>query len=154
SQWDKASDFLDLLATNPAFTPIVMDLVITMKQLGPLGKKLSERFEKLLPPQVREPKEGEPQIPPEAQQQLAQMQQMIQALTEELNAKPAQTRTDQVKAQAAAELKKFEIASKERIEMAKLEVKIAEIATETDLEMFKQRVQSFLSELRAARQPG
>lgn len=78
SQWEKASDFLDLLAENEAYAPLVMDLVVLMKQLGPLGPKLSKRFETLLPPAIRQQEKGQQAMPPEAEQAIQQLKAQLQ----------------------------------------------------------------------------
>ena len=118
SQWEKASDFLEVLAGNPQYGPMIMDLVVRMKELGPMGKKLAERFEKMLPPALQEKKEGEeggqPQIQPEVQQ-------MLQALTEQLNAATEKLESKQAELDAKIQMNQADNATKLTIENMKLQ---------------------------------
>lgn len=128
SQWDKAADFLDILAGNPQYAPLVMDLVVTMKQLGPMGKKLSERFEKMLPPQLKDDQQ-QPQIPP-------QIQQIIQELTDQLNQAKDSLQNQQV-----------EMAAKVQMNRENNEVKLAVAEITAKTKETADRVEIFLTRM-------
>lgn len=74
SQRDAADDFLDKLAGNEMVFPRVADLVVKLKNLGPIGDQIAER---LAPPQAQG-------LPPEVQQQMAEAQQTVQELQAEV----------------------------------------------------------------------
>ncbi len=77
SQREEADQFLNGLAGTP-MGERVMDLIVKMKQLGPIGDEIAER---LTPPDIKAQQEmGD--IPPQIASQLQQMQQAIEALNE------------------------------------------------------------------------
>lgn len=104
---------------------------------------LAKRFEKLLPPELREPKPGEPPpIPPEVKQQMDALMQQHELLTAELNQKNELLAQETAKTAAQVQMKQAELASKERIaadddklEALKLEIQrgIAELEARTEL---------------------
>jgi hypothetical protein len=105
---------VDLARSIPQIGQFAPDLLMKVMDF-PMSQELAERMKKSLPPGIAEDKDDKKQaIPPEAQQQMQQMDQMIQQLTEQLKA-----RTEQ------AEAKTLELESKERIEFAKLETHAA-----------------------------
>lgn len=114
--------------------PIMMaapDLV--MKALDvPYAQEIAERLKKTLPPNLQDPEEGQPEVPPQVQQQLAQMSQMVELLTKELEAK---TRI--------VEQKQLELDSKERIEQGKLKVEMEKLAIE------REKIQAEMLQLQA-----
>jgi len=92
SQRDEESKFADQLAQNPQIMPRIGDLVVKLKNLGPIGDEISKR---LVPPDIaaQEGQQGPP-LPPAAQQMMAQQKQtlteqaaVIQKLQQELAAK-------------------------------------------------------------------
>ena len=129
SMFEKASDFLDLLAGNPQYAPMVMDLVIKMKRLGPLGQKLSERFEKMLPPQLQDPKEGQEPDPEQMKQQLGQMEQMLNELTKQLNAEKEAGAVKQRELDAKIQMNQEN--NETRLAIANINAKVKETAEQT-----------------------
>ena len=77
SQREMAEKTADLLIGTPQFAPLIIDLAIKMKQLGPLGDQMAER---LTPPQF-----AEKQSPAQLNAKLQEATQLIQALTKQLN---------------------------------------------------------------------
>jgi len=75
SQREEANTFLDGLAATP-MGPRVMDLIVKMKQLGPIGEEIAKR---LTPPDIAA-QEQMGDIPPQVQQKLTEYQQAIEAL--------------------------------------------------------------------------
>jgi len=132
------------LQTNPALFQIIGDLFFKTLD-SPIAERISQRLAKALPPELKDPQEGQPPpIPPQVQQQMQQMDQMIQLLTQRLN-----EMTDEQKA------KREELASKERIaeiqaktEMAITQAKIAadqatvQLQLETQARTAQQKVAS------------
>lgn len=101
----------------------------------PGAHKIAETMRRALPPELQPPKEGEDPIPPQAQQKIAQLEGMIR----ELEPLADKGRTDLMKAQMQAQESLQEkqiqeqaenertlatLASKERLEMRKLEVEL------------------------------
>lgn len=75
SQRDESNQFLNSLAGTP-MGPMVMDLIVKMKNLGPIGDEIAKR---LTPPEVAAQQEmGD--IPPAIQQKLMEYQQALEAL--------------------------------------------------------------------------
>jgi hypothetical protein len=84
----------------------------------PGAKIIAERLKKTLPPELRDPEDDEEQqpLPPEVQQQMAMMKQMVDQLQQQLNV-----------AQFKIETKQVEMSSRERMEFAKLIVDLMKI---------------------------
>jgi portal protein len=134
----------ELLQAAPQLAPVISDLWVGEMDI-PGAQKIKERLEKTLPPNLQGDNQEE-QTAAQLQAQLQQAAQMIDALSKELNAKTQIIETDAVKAQAQERIastkvqgdvltKQAEIeaenarvlaeaASKERIEMRKLEVQL------------------------------
>jgi hypothetical protein len=74
SQREEAADFADTLSQTPLF-PRIADLVVRLRNLGPIGEKIAER---LTPPDVGQ-QDGE-EIPPTAKAALSQANQQIQTM--------------------------------------------------------------------------
>lgn len=96
SQREMAEETADLLLQSQIFAPLIADLAIKMKGLGPLGDQIAER---LTPPQF-----AEKESPAEIQAKLQQMTQMVQQLSQQLN-----------KAVEERDSKQRELESRERI---------------------------------------
>lgn len=104
---------LDLVKSFPPIMQSCGDILVgNMDWSG--AQQIAERLKKTLPPNLQEDDKKQSPIPPQAQAQMAQMSQMIQQLHQELSAATNEIQT-----------KKPEIASKERIEMAKLKMTAA-----------------------------
>jgi hypothetical protein len=90
SQREAAADFADSLAANPQVFPLIADLVVKMKGLGPIGDEIADR---LRPPQFSTAPGQEP-LPPafaaaisQARMTIQQLQQQLAQLLEERRAK-------------------------------------------------------------------
>lgn len=75
SQRQAAGEFADALAQNPQIMPRIGDLVVKLKNLGPIGDEISKR---LVPPDIaaQEGQQGPP-LPPQVQQMMAQQKQTL-----------------------------------------------------------------------------
>jgi hypothetical protein len=117
SEREKANEFADLIAQNPAVFPMIGDLVVKLKNLGPIGDEISKRLKQLLPPELREDEEdGEPDIAA-MKKQLMQGQQLVEALMAKVKELEGELATDAIKAerdvtlaQIKGELEKVKIA--------------------------------------------
>lgn len=89
SQFEQASDFVDKLVQsmpelliNGAGQTTFGDLFVKLKNLGPVGDQIVERFNKMLRPGLED---EQLDIPPQVQQELQKGQQVINALTQKVN---------------------------------------------------------------------
>lgn len=81
SQFEALEEFTNELAgSNPQMFMLVGDLIVKMRNFGPEAEPLIDRLKKMLPPQLQE--ENGKEINPGA---VAQMQQVIEQLTQQLN---------------------------------------------------------------------
>lgn len=125
---EAASSMVDMTKAIPTIGQAAPDLIVKNMD-WPGATELAERLKKTLPPNlVDDPKAK--QIPPQVQAQLAQMDQMIQQLTDELG-----------KAKDPLELKRMDIESRERIEFAKMErdyaLEVAKLDQIASIEMMR-----------------
>ncbi len=105
-----ADALMELTRTMPDAMVRALDLVVKSLDI-PNADKVGDR---LRPPDIRDEQEGAPPIPPEVQAQMAQQQQMIQVMTEQLN-----------KLNDVIEQKQLDNASKEWIAAMNAQVKLA-----------------------------
>jgi len=113
SEREAASDFADTLAGTP-LAPLVMDLVVKLKNLGPIGNEMSDRFKAMLPAPVQQMIAAkDQQLTPEllmghltqAQATVQQLQQMVQQLQQELATEQAKQQATMAKAALDSETK-------------------------------------------------
>lgn len=128
---EAAASMVDVSKANPKVMEVAGDLVVKNMD-WPGATEIAERLKKTLPPGLADDQKKQP-LPPEAQAQMAQMNQMIEKLTASLN-----------EANKRLETKAVEIESRERIEMAKLqaqiEMKLAEIGSRESEFLLKQKL--------------
>lgn len=150
SEREQASDFADNLVGSQAFPQIaqlvgpkqaakILALTIRLKNLGPIGNQIADTID---PPQ-----QGQDLSPEAMKQQLDEAMQLIQMLSQELEAKTKLVETDQVKAQSDFEKERMrqeaetarqqaEIASQEEMAALKLLVDLdkAELASKSKMD--------------------
>jgi hypothetical protein len=139
----KRQEGAQLLTQLAAHAPILMnaapDLIMKCMDV-PYAQEISERLKKTLPAQLQEVPEGQPEIPPQVQQKLAQMGQMVELLTKELQAKTT-----------LVEQKQLELDSRERIEMAKIKAQMFETQLKLDsqeaIELLKAEIEGIKSKI-------
>jgi hypothetical protein len=104
---EAVKSMMDLSKSFPQMAQWAGDLMVrNMDWNG--AQEIADRIKKMLPPQLQDDGK-QPPIPPQVQQQMQQMGQVIQGLTQHLNEATMEIKT-----------KKFELDSKERIAMAQL----------------------------------
>jgi hypothetical protein len=107
SEREAASNFADNLAQNPQVFPVIGDLVVKLKNLGPIGDEIADRLHKMLPPQLQAQEgEGEP-LPPQVMAQMEQAQKMIDLLTKEVEKRTKQAETDEIKIQGQMQIEQM-----------------------------------------------
>ena len=111
-----------LLEARPELMGVFGD--IAFKNLdGPGHEQIAERIARTIPPQIKGPEEGKgPDIPPEVQQQVAQIQMQMQAMQMELAEKTQIIDAQQVKASADIQKSREDNQAKLKIEHLKAEV--------------------------------
>lgn len=114
---------LGLLKVLPQVGQVAPDIMVANMDI-PEAQEIAKRLKKTLPPGVLD--EGGEMDPQVAQQQLQQSGQMIDQLTQQLNALSEEVKTQKVQTD-----------SKERIEMAKLEQQSEEMVLKYRLELAK-----------------
>lgn len=115
SQREQAKDFANLLVKEaPQIMPQVIDLLIKLQHLGPIGDQMAER---LTAPQYR--KDGQ-QDPAAMAQQFQQMQVAHQQLLQVAQEQKQKLDTDAVKMQGQMQIKQMELQSEERQKAAAL----------------------------------
>jgi hypothetical protein len=140
SQREEAHDFANSLAQNEAIFPRIADLVVKLKNLGPIGDQIADR---LTPPEFAS-EDGQEPLPPQAVQAMQQMQQQLQAL----DAYAQQLQQELQKLQAEKEGKVVENESRERIAALNADVdkfritvqaltKDEELSSRENVEVFK-----------------
>lgn len=152
------------VSTGPSFETKRQEAVVSMTEMSrafpplmqvagdimvknmdwPGAQDIAERIRKTLPPGVADDKEKQP-VPPEAQAQMGQMGQMIEQLTEQLKEKTH-----------LVETKTLELESRERIEMAKLqmqaEIEMAKMGSAEAIVLLKTEIAQIENRLNLLRQ--
>jgi hypothetical protein len=117
---EAAASMMEVSRAVPQLMGVAGDLMIKAMD-WPGASEISERLKKTLPPGLADDEKGDKKpIPPEVQAQMQQMGQMVEQLTSKVN-----EQADLI------QQKRVELESRERIEMAKLElqatIKLAEL---------------------------
>ncbi len=129
---EAAQSMLDLAKSTPSIMQVAPDLFVKALDI-PNANEIAERLKKTLPPGIAEDKDKKP-IPPEVQAQMAQMGQMIEQLTAQVN-----------ETSETLKQKRMEIESKERIAMAQIErdynLKLADLDAQDSRILLKTQAQ-------------
>jgi hypothetical protein len=109
-----------LIEAAPQLAPMISDLWVGDMDF-PGAKSIADRLKKMLPPQLQDnPQDPEIQLAA-LKQQAGQAQQLLDAMTRELDAKNQIIETEAVKAQQTVTIKQMELASDEKIQNMKIE---------------------------------
>lgn len=140
---EAAQGMLDFTRSLPQAAAVIPDLIA--KNLDwPGADEMANRLKKTLPPGIAEDDKNQP-LPPQAQAQMQQMNQMIEQLTAQLN-----------DANGKIETKTLELESRERIEMAKLqmqaEIELAKLGSAEAIELLRSEISQIEGRLNLLRQ--
>lgn len=118
----EASEFLlEITKSQPELLKFIGHILF--RELDVNGAdKVADVFEKMLPPALQEPKDGQPPIPPAIAQKMQQMEQVMQAMKQELDKEKAGTAEAQMKIQAQAQAEQQRIALNAENAKAQLEI--------------------------------
>lgn len=148
SQRDAADDFLDKLAGNEAIFPRVADLVVKLKNLGPIGDQIAQR---LVPPDAAG-------LPPEMQQAMQQAQQTIGELQAELADLKTKALIEKYKTDQSVSIDKYKTDETEKTKrvlgLAQLDWQEAEARLEGMLGELKQRFDAMQGESQLQHEAG
>lgn len=115
----------------PQMVPAYADVWVEQMDF-PGARQIADRLKKQLPPQLQDDDQGQ-QIPPQLQQKMQQAQQMIEMLTQELNAKNDLIEKEQ--ARIDADLEKARLDNQTKLEIASLQ-------SQTQLELEKMKAEA------------
>lgn len=127
---EAVESIVQLISANPNLAPYVADILVRNMD-WPGAQQLAKRLEKIVPPEARDDEEGKPTVPPEIQQQLMQMEQQIQMLTEALGEKDEIIRSKAQELASKGQIEQMKLQSQERVEMIRAQAAIAQIAADT-----------------------
>ncbi|MFH1574351.1 MAG: portal protein, partial [Acidobacteriota bacterium] len=147
SQREEAGAFADAIAQQPAIFQRIGDLVIKLKQLGPLGDQMAER---LKPPDVSAAEKDNPQA---MAQNLQKAMQMVEAMTQQLNQLTEERNAKTQELQSKERIAMAEIQSKENIAALNAQLESARIASDENLAMMKAEMEAIKTQIAALRQP-
>lgn len=110
---------LGIIQAAPNLAPYLVDIAAGLES-NRVGDLVKKRLQKINPQLADDEEDGPPPLPPQVQQQMQQMSQENQQLKGLLQKFQSGVATEQMKVVAAKELKAMELASRERIESAKI----------------------------------
>ncbi len=137
---ESAEAMLEWAAKSPEIMQIAGDL-IARSQDWPGADKFADRLAKAVPPQFQDEEDGQPQIPPQVQQQVQQMRQQLQQagqMMQQLQAELEKAESDGLDAQtkkAEIEIKENELVLKRMeldIKLLEAQAKAGEVQARTD----------------------
>lgn len=136
---ESVASMLDLTRALPQAMANALDLVVRNMD-WPGAQEIAERIKKTLPPNITDDGKGDkPQIPPQAQQQMMQMQQMIKVLTQEVNENAEIIKTKILELQSKERIAMAEMENNLIIERLKHDAKDAQIAFTEELKHLRER---------------
>lgn len=118
---------IQLVQAYPAVMPYIGDVLVENMD-WPGARVIAQRLKRVLPPEVRDPEEGQPEIPPEVQQQMAEMSQQLDAALAALAEKEEIIQTKAQELAAKGQIEQLKIQSAERLRVL-----------ETEMELLKQK---------------
>lgn len=131
---EAVASMIDLTRSYPQMTQFAGDLMVRGMD-WPGADLIADRLMRSLPPGIADdPKNGQPQLPPQAQAQMTQMNQMIQGLTQQLHS-----------AQDILDNKKYELSSRERVAQLDRDsnerIKMAQLQGDLEVNLARLQVQ-------------
>jgi portal protein len=137
-----AEAMLQLTQAAPQLMAVAGDLMVENMD-WPGAKAIAARLKKTLPPELADDDKKMP-VPPQIQAQLQQMSMMNEQLTMAVNEMTDTINQKQVEQSSAAEIKRMELESREKIAAIQAQVELAKVemqqAQVVDLEQYKQQM--------------
>ena len=161
---EAATIFTDLAnsAKDPVSAAVVRYLAIKNSDI-PGGEHAADMLEKLLPPGIAPPKDGEEKIPPQVAQKMQQMAQGLQMLSqenEELKSgvkeaamkTEAKLKSDMASVQSAHAIRMKELADKEQLDNRELDLQEKKTVRELEIAEWKARKEIEIKALTAGQE--
>lgn len=126
---EAVESMIQLVQAYPQILPIIGDVLVKNMD-WPGARQIAERLKRMVPAEARDPEEGQPEIPPEVQQQMAMLQQQLEAALAALGEKDQIIQTKAQELALKGQIARMEIESKERLEQIKAMAAIAQIQAE------------------------
>jgi hypothetical protein len=126
---ESVQSIVQLVQAYPQLLPVVGDILMENMD-WPGARQLAQRMKRMVPQEVKDPEDGQPEIPPEVQQELNQLQQHLQAAMAALQEKDDIIKTKAQELAMQGQIKKFEIASKERMEESQHRFELTKLEAE------------------------
>ncbi len=142
---EAVDSMMSFLQAYPNAAPIIGDL-FAKNMDWPGAQEIADRLKKTLPPELQDQPDGGEPLPPQVQGQLQQMNQMIEMLTQQVNAAQEDAQLERLK----YEDKELDRQSKERIALAKNEVDIGKVLAQMGAEDARFILQSELARINQA----
>lgn len=120
-----AANLNELAAKNPALMQIAGDLIMRAQDF-PMADEMADRLAKTLPPNLQDKDDGQAEIPPEVQQQMAQMQQQMQMM-------------DQALQEAHGQLQEAQSGVQAKVQQAHMDAEIKAHQAEIDAQLKQQQ---------------
>lgn len=128
----------DIAAKNPAMMQVAGDLIMRAADF-PMADELADRLAKTLPPELRDDKGGDQSIPPEAQIQIDQMHQQLQAMDAELQ--HAHAALQEAQSGVEAQAIKVQTEAQLRIQQAEIDMQLAREKAQADAQLAIEKAQ-------------
>ncbi len=145
---EAAESMLQLTQSFPTIAQVAGDLMVKNMD-WPGAQEIAERLKKMLPPELGD--DDETEIPPAVKAKMAQMQQMLEQITNELTEAQKKLETDEIKAERELQKEQMKLESEERVAFAKLQqeanLQMAKIDSIEGIELLKQEIASINSRL-------
>lgn len=129
----------------PDAFPAIGDLLVKNMD-WPGAQVAAARLKKLVPPQLRDDAD-QPQLPPEAQAQMAQLQQQLQAAMQELTMLQQEVKSKRYQADVKARTDEHAIASDERIAHMETQAKFVETQMKIQGDILVAKIQAGLEQM-------
>lgn len=141
---ESVESVLALISSNPALAPFCADILVGNMD-WPGARELAKRLERIVPQEARDPEKGAPQIPPEVQQQMQAMTEQLKATLEELQKSQEIIQSKAQELAAQGQIKQMELQSKERLAQIEAAAKLtqlqAEAIADAKLEVLKAKLE-------------
>lgn len=142
---EAVESMIQLVQAYPQVLPVIGDVLVNNMD-WPGARQIAQRLKRLVPPEAQDPEEGRAEIPPEVQQQMAALQQQLEAALAALAEKDQIIQTKAQELAAKGQIAQMEIESKVRLEELKtlreLTLVHAEAKVDAALEVLKAQLES------------
>lgn len=137
---------IQLVQAYPAAMPVLGDILVAHMD-WPGAKQAAERLKKMVPPDLRDDEDGQPEIPPEIKAQMEQLLAQLQAAQEAIAARDELINTKAQELAAQGQIKAMEVQSRERIAAMQVEADLLKTQAQLKSDQAMVVVQAKLDEM-------